>query len=179
MGGNSGGIAGAVVGGGIGSVVDATGIGALTGTGLNTFSTLGSAAGYVAGSGGVKEALGNIASDAITQGMGDLTGIGSDVSDLENMYQAPEIPSEMQLSNSSSTNSNPGLSDFKKGLTTNESTFAVDENGDWDPSASLQRAAGRWAQNKTDNIIKGNTHYKPGQAEEDLKRLMAQTMMQE
>jgi hypothetical protein len=121
---------------GIGNILDATGIGALTGTGFNSAATGLSA--VVGSSGGL-----------------DNNSVGSKTSSW-----------------------GQHKSDFIDGLTKDGSSFVTDENGDWDISRSLARGAGKFVQNKVSQIG-SQDNIDEDFAQKELKRMMAQSMVQE
>ena len=175
---------------GVGNIIDSTGIGALTGTGFNSAATGLSALEKVHQSGGVLNAIGDTLKEGFTADAGAASG-ASDASIPDGgseMFSAkgfenltPDAGSEMFSMNQSPADE--GFSwgqhkeDFFDGLTKNGSSFVMDENGKWDASRSLAKGAGKYAQNKIGKIGSKN-HVDKDFAQEEMKRMMAQTMMQ-
>ena len=161
----------------VGSTIDTMGFGALTGTGPMGASTIHTALGQSREHGGVLKALKSTAKDiatSLTPSNGD-----SEMFSQEGMENfAPDGGSEMfEIDHSGPSFFEQHTNDFFDGLTKNGSTFVVDENGDWDPTRSLAKGAGRFVQNKIDNIGKKKLLDK-NFAEQEMKRMMAQYMGQ-
>ena len=173
---------------GVGNIIDSTGIGALTGTGFNGASTGLSALEKVHTSGGVLNAIG----DTLKEGVAAVAGVGGSGSGTPDagseMFSAegfenltPDGGSEMFSMNQSPVDK--GFSweqhsnDFMDGLTGNGSSFVRDENGDWDVSRSLAKGAGKFIQNKVEHLGE-KKHIDKDFAQEELKRMMAQQMVQ-
>ena len=165
---------------GVGNIIDATGLGALTGTGFNGAATGLSALEKIHKSGGVTDAATDTLKEGFTAGLGG-KGTGADADSImfsnEGMEDfAPDAGSEMfSIDHSGPSAFEQHKNDFFDGLTKNGSSFVVDENGDWDISRSLAKGAGKFVQNKADNIGKKKLLDK-NFAEQEMKRMMAQYM---
>lgn len=172
---------------GVGNIIDSTGVGALTGTGFNSASTGLSALEKVHTSGGVLNAIGDTLKEGVAAVAGGGAGsgtpdVGSEMFSAEGFENlAPDGGSEMFSMNQSPVDK--GFSwgqhsnDFMDGLTGNGSSFVRDENGDWDISRSLAKGAGKFIQNKVEHLGDKNNVDK-NFAQEELKRMMAQQMVQ-
>ena len=172
--------AGEAVAFGVGNILDATGLGALTGTGFNGAATGLSALEKINKSGGVAAAVTDTLKKGFTAGL-DGKGTGADADSMmfsnEGMEDfAPDAGSEkFEIDHSGPSAFEQHKKDFFDGLTKNGSSFVVDENGKWDISRSLAKGAGKFIQNKVDNIGKKN-RLKKDFAYEEMKRMMAQHM---
>lgn len=166
---------------GLGNIIDSTGVGALTGTGFNSASTALSALGGVSDEDGdtLKKGVAAVAGGGAGSGTPD---VGSEMFSAEGFENlAPDGGSEMFSMNQSPVDK--GFSweqhsnDFMDGLTGNGSSFVRDKNGDWDISRSLAKGAGKFIQNKVEHLGDKNNVDKDF-AQEELKRMMAQQMVQ-
>ena len=172
--------AGEAVAFGTGNIIDSMGFGALTGTGPMGASTGLAALEKIHKSGGVFDAVTDTLKEgaaAVSGGAGTTPDAGSEMFSNEGMEDfAPDAGSEM-FEIDHSLPAEQKQSDFMAGLTGKGSTFVVDENGDWDATRSLAKGAGRFVQNKVDNIGKKKLLDK-NFAEQEMKRMMAQYMGQ-
>ena len=173
---------------GVGNIIDSTGIGALTGTGFNGAATGLSALEKVHTSGGVLNEIGDTLKEGVAAVAGGGAGSGGGTPDsgsemfssqgFENL--TPDGGSEMFSMNQSPVDKGfweQHSNDFMDGLTGNGSSFVRDENGDWDVSRSLAKGAGKFIQNKVSHLGDKKNIDKDF-AQEELKRMMAQQMVQ-
>lgn len=188
---------------GVGNIIDSTGIGALTGTGFNGASTGLAALEKVKDSGGVLNAIGDTLKEGVAAVAGGGAGAGGGTPDIgSEMFSAegfenltPDGGSEIFSAKGFEASAPDGSggsfdytpqqtsfweqhsNDFMDGLTGNGSSFVRDENGDWDVSRSLAKGAGKFIQNKVSHLG-DKKHIDKDFAQEELKRMMAQQMVQ-